>query len=184
MRKNKTKYIPILGAIYNQWTVISTEIKKNSPNRNIYWKVKCICGKEAWRSAENLINNKTNSCKACARSPFTEDMFIYTYANRIKERAKIKKLEYKLTDIFLLNLLKEQNYLCAISKLPIELSRKWNKRKQTASLDRIDNNKGYIETNVQWVHKDINFMKYNYSEEYFVKLCEKVYKNYNNSKCG
>ena len=38
---------PIIGTIYGQWTIISTEIKNNgSNNRSTYYKVRCQCGKE------------------------------------------------------------------------------------------------------------------------------------------
>ena len=42
----------------------------------------------------------------------------------------------------------------------------------TASLDRIDSSKGYIEGNIQWVHKDINRMKGDSSDNDFIKLCK------------
>ena len=45
----------------------------------------------------------------------------------------------------------------------------------TASLDRIDSKKGYIEGNIQWVHKDINRMKWAFNEDYFIKLCNNIY---------
>lgn len=45
----------------------------------------------------------------------------------------------------------------------------------TASLDRIDNTKGYLEDNVQFVHKDINRMKWAHSQQYFIELCSKVH---------
>lgn len=44
----------------------------------------------------------------------------------------------------------------------------------TASLDRIDSSRGYVEGNVQWVHKDVNFMKQALSQERFVELCTLV----------
>jgi len=44
----------------------------------------------------------------------------------------------------------------------------------TASLDRIDSSKGYIEENVHWVHKRINVMKGNMSEQEFLNFCEAV----------
>ena len=44
----------------------------------------------------------------------------------------------------------------------------------TASLDRIDSYKGYIEGNVQWVNKHINIMKNGYSQEEFVYMCHMV----------
>lgn len=47
----------------------------------------------------------------------------------------------------------------------------------TASLDRIDSTKGYVEENVQWVHKDVNFMKSNLTEQRFKELISKIYHN-------
>ena len=47
----------------------------------------------------------------------------------------------------------------------------------TASLDRIDSSKGYIEGNVQWVHKRVNLMKGNMSTENFIEWCNLVVKN-------
>lgn len=44
----------------------------------------------------------------------------------------------------------------------------------TASLDRIQNDKGYIEGNVQWVHKDINRMKNIFEQNYFIDICKKI----------
>jgi hypothetical protein len=45
---------------------------------------------------------------------------------------------------------------------------------QTASLDRIDNSQGYINGNIQWVHKIINRIKMDLNTSYFVELCKKV----------
>jgi hypothetical protein len=46
--------------------------------------------------------------------------------------------------------------------------------KDTASLDRIDNAVGYVRENIQIVHKDANYMKYIYSQDYFIKMCNLV----------
>lgn len=50
---------------------------------------------------------------------------------------------------------------------------------QTASIDRIDNSKGYIVGNVQWVHKQVNFMKGTMKQKEFIKFCKLI-----SSKCG
>jgi len=57
-----------------------------------------------------------------------------------------------------------------------------NKREQTASLDRIDSDKGYVKGNVQWVHKDINKLKQSFSEKRLIKLCQMVCEN--RRRCG
>lgn len=65
-----------------------------------------------------------------------------------------------------------QKRKCALSgqKLYFYTTKK-DEAKTTASLDRIDNDKGYVEGNVQWVHKDVNRMKNVFDEKYFLKMC-------------
>lgn len=41
-------------------------------------------------------------------------------------------------------------------------------------LDRIDSSKGYIENNIQWIHKDLQFMKNTMSDNKFIKYCQLV----------
>lgn len=43
-----------------------------------------------------------------------------------------------------------------------------------ASLDRIDSRDGYVVGNVQWVHRNINRMKSDFSEDEFIRMCEAV----------
>lgn len=45
------------------------------------------------------------------------------------------------------------------------------RKNTTASLDRIDSKIGYIEGNVQWVHKDINKMKNSHTHATFLQWC-------------
>jgi hypothetical protein len=47
----------------------------------------------------------------------------------------------------------------------------------TASLDRKDSSKGYTKDNVQWIHKTINFMKGQMSDQEFVSWCKLVCTN-------
>jgi hypothetical protein len=70
-------------------------------------------------------------------------------------------------------LYQKQEGKCALSGLPIFFPAT-NKGEFTASLDRIDSSKGYIEGNVQWVHKDINIMKNKFPQDYFIKICKLV----------
>ena len=44
-------------------------------------------------------------------------------------------------------------------------------KEQTASLDRIDNSKGYEVGNIQWVHKEINMMRGPLPIDRFIELC-------------
>lgn len=50
-------------------------------------------------------------------------------------------------------------------------------RAQTASLDRKDSLRGYEPDNVQWVHKTVNLIKWELSEEEFLEWCSKITKH-------
>ena len=49
-----------------------------------------------------------------------------------------------------------------------------NRINGTASLDRIDSSKGYVPGNIQCVHKDINALKTDFSEERFLELIHMI----------
>ena len=47
-------------------------------------------------------------------------------------------------------------------------------KNRTASLDRIDSKLGYTSNNIQWVHKDLNYMKSDLDQSVFIEWCRKV----------
>ncbi len=95
----------------------------------------------------------------------------------IKLNARDRSLDFNLDMEYLWNLFLYQNRKCVLSGLDIQLNEKCNEKKfKTATLDRIDSKFGYIKGNVQWLHRDINKMKNNFPEEYFLKMCELVFK--------
>lgn len=95
----------------------------------------------------------------------------------IKRNAKTRNLEFNITIQYCWNLFLQQNKKCAISNIELILLPIFKISKCTASLDRIDSNKGYIEGNVQWVHKSINMMKSNMTDQEFINWCHIVSQN-------
>lgn len=98
------------------------------------------------------------------------------YWNQIIHHAKIRNLEISITIEYVWNLFIKQNRKCALSGLDLNFAA-FGHAEQTASLDRIDSIKGYIEGNVQWVHKDINIMKMDMNEYQFIKMCDLISRN-------
>lgn len=95
---------------------------------------------------------------------------------KIKCHAKSRNLELKISIKDVWNLYEKQNGKCALSGVPIKFGKiTRNKGDISASLDRIDSSRGYTLDNIQLVHKDINAIKSNFSEEYFVMLCNIIY---------
>jgi len=98
----------------------------------------------------------------------------------IRDRAKRYNYEFNLDIKYIWNLYIKQNKKCRLSGLYIkfeDIITAKGKCDRTASLDRIDSNKGYIKGNVQWVHKDVNKMKQDLDENIFIKLCQMIAEN-------
>lgn len=95
--------------------------------------------------------------------------FIISRSQRNSIKRDGKKSEYNLDIKFLEDLFDDQGGLCALSGFPIILSH--NVKENTASLDRIDSNRGYIKGNVQWVHKKVNLIKNILSDKDLYKFC-------------
>lgn len=104
-----------------------------------------------------------------------------------KKRAENRGHEFSITIEYLWELFEKQKGRCVLSGIIIKLFEPGEAvSKKTkcgsninfdifdASLDRIDSTKGYVEGNVQWVHRHINIMKNVYTQEYFIDMCTKV----------
>lgn len=106
-----------------------------------------------------------------------------TLMTYMKRKAKDRNLEFLVTAEELWNLFKSQKERCALSGVKITLSttidknHNINRKEHTASLDRIDNSKGYTIDNVQWVHKVVNAMRRQYSVQEYVEWCTLVSEN-------
>jgi hypothetical protein len=94
---------------------------------------------------------------------------------RAKNSCKKRKLEFDLTYDFLLDLLKKQEYKCAITKL--ELTNTNNYEYKTISIDRINSNFGYTKNNVHLVCWVVNQMKNDMSFGDFINWCNIIVKN-------
>lgn len=90
----------------------------------------------------------------------------------IKYKANLRNINFDLSLKFLDDLFESQAGLCYYSGLKIEGKAR---NQVTASLDRTNSNLGYIESNVHWVHKDVNFMKHTASEDHFFDLIELIH---------
>lgn len=82
-------------------------------------------------------------------------------------------LDLRLEDLEVLY--ERQGRICALSGKELKFAEDSRRRNDsTASLDRIDSSKGYVEGNVQWVHKVVNLMKNTLSQEEFKDWCRVV----------
>lgn len=97
------------------------------------------------------------------------------YFSNLIQGARQRNLEFDIDQEFLWELFQKQNGKCALTGVNIKLDVVCeDKKDRTASVDRIDPTKGYTKDNVQWVHKTINYMKMDFTQEEFIEMCKLV----------
>lgn len=189
--KNKIK--SSIGTRFNRWTVI--EYVGDSKTSNGLVKCKCDCGTEQNVRYYDIISGQTKGCNSCSRIERSKncgkherkygkenhsfkgyEKLTGQHWSVIKSNARNRNIEFNLNIEYTYNILVNQNFKCNISGLDIELESRSN-RSWTATLDRIDSAKGYVEGNVQWLHKDINKMKWNFNQDKFIQYCRIISEN-------
>ena len=164
----------LIGTRFSQGVVLELSHKYGGYK---FWTLKCDCGKKYTAKTESLISNNTKSCgclnkrngKQHPRYKGYEDL-AGDYWARLRRGAKNRKIDFSISIEFAWELFLKQNKKCALTGWDIIMG----KGIQTASLDRIDSKQPYSESNIQWVHKDINRMKLNYEENYLFKICKSI----------
>lgn len=152
---------------------------KKSLHGRVAWVCKCVCGKSKIATRNDLCGGMVKSC-GCKTHLRGNENCSWTGCGEItgekfsfiRFAAKRRNIKFDITIRQLWNLYLKQNRKCALSGREIHFG---DRRKEgTASLDRIDSNKGYRRDNIQWVHKDVNFMKKDFEEEYFIETCKQI----------
>jgi hypothetical protein len=145
--------------------------------------IKCgECDNIVYVTKKDIEDSVIKYCSnACRYKNMSINSAYTNYLKDIKTRAKRKGVEFNLTENFIKNLLvNKQNNKCAYTGIEIYVNHKYRETTpyDTASLDRIDSNKGYTEDNVQWVMLGINYMKLNFSEDDVHKTLKLIKENY------
>ena len=177
------KIVDLTGQVFGKLTVI--EKLQSSRDGSKLWLCKCACGNDYQASTRHLnrTKNTVRSC-GCARVKRGSEHAQWTgyegisgawWDSHIKHSANCKSrkhLDISLTIEQAWKLFLEQDKKCYFTGYELIIAN--DHKLNTASLDRIDNTKGYHLDNVRWVLKDINMMKRTYSDLYFIHLCNSV----------
>jgi hypothetical protein len=184
-----------IGKRYGPVTILA-DTKKRAPrggyNRNrVIFLVRCDCGNEFERTADQLSKNPEDRRCACHRRrwrssrqeplPYGAGLMPHALFDRTRRGALSRNMVFDISPQFVWGLFCRQQGRCALSGMQIHFgdpSSTWlgahNSIKPTASLDRKDSLVGYTPDNVQWVHKAVNQMKMDLPEPFFLAVCRRI----------
>jgi hypothetical protein len=156
-------------------------IEKAENNVNSIWLCKCDCGKTIYKKRKYFQNPKSLLSCGCTRkwgNVYKKwkgvGLIPRQYFNTIQFRCKQKNIELSIDLDYMWKLFEQQNGKCALTGLSLKFGSQKRNIPTTASLDRIDSNKGYIPGNVQWLHKLVNICKNHFDQDYFIKTAKLV----------
>lgn len=148
-----------------------------------YWECSCDCGGELkYYKNQNLTRGFSTTCgesihKIGSKSKLWKGCgeISAQYWHRIKDGAKERGFPISIDLAYMWDLFLKQDGKCALTGVEIRFGDRVRDRENfTASLDRIDSKIGYIEGNLQWVHKIVNIMKGKLTDSEFIYWCSKV----------
>lgn len=175
----------LTGKKFGRLTALGLD--KDARNKS-KWICLCECGIKKSILTASLESGKSKSC-GCLHKEIVKNLHQVekyeevplTFLKRIQESAKRRNLECSISVEDIWNIYIKQSKKCLFTKQKIGFCddrKKSNHISHTASLDRLDSTKGYIKENCCLVHKDINFMKQNFTVEQFIKYCKLIIENY------
>jgi hypothetical protein len=182
-----------LTVIFLKCEVCSKEFQRNKSEHRRSQKLgrKSFCSRSCsgTNNTKNLdeyynnggTRNTKNLDAANRRNEYTPFKW---FLKNVKQRNKDKNRKYDIDLEYLKNLWEKQKGICPFTRWNLVLPKHgsaWNqgtdKSTKRASLDRIDNSKGYIKGNVRYVAIIANYCRNNFSDNEVKLFCEAVYKN-------
>ena len=180
-----SKAMDLVGKTFGKLTVLRIQ-RVRLGNGRLHAKAicKCICGNEIaifWTSLATRVS-KSCGCDLTYENTTGENNYRFKgfeeiragFWSRYMTNAESRGLRFEITKEHAWGVFESQGRRCALSGVPLIFVGGKRKSDTTASIDRIDPLEGYIEGNIQWVHKTLNTMRMDLSVDEFVSWCHKV----------
>jgi hypothetical protein len=172
------------GKRYNNLTCVKIADRPDG-SRYTYFLFRCDCGNEITVPGQLVKGGRIKSCRGCAlgktaikgnKNPLWRgvgELSSTQWAKTLKRSGK--PVEVGISMEYAWELFIKQERRCALTGMELSFGGHIRDFQGcTASLDRIDNSRGYVDGNVQWVHKHINMLKHAFDQQYFIRLCKAV----------
>ena len=190
----KYNFQDLTGKQFGKLTVIR-RLNKFTKWRGAIWECLCECGKVVEFPSNCLTSKNNTTCgdknihilNGLTKKELRVGDIPLSHITSIKQNAIKRNLLFSVKNEYLWELFLKQNQKCALSGVELVFTTNSNaskyRKETTASLDRINNNLGYIEGNVRWVHKDVNRIHWKLDDNTFLDWCKKCYL-YKNKSIG
>lgn len=173
-KRNRERCEDLTNREFGNWTIIS----KSHKNQRVLWRCRCRCGSECDLHSCSLKGGRSTKCRKCVHASLSSNIILPNfYWAKVLVGAKKRSLTVTVTQEYCRNLFHKQQGKCALTGVVLYFGkcvREFKEGLNTASLDRIDSNLGYIQGNLQWTHKIINNMKQELGQMEFKEWCRKV----------
>lgn len=162
------------------YLLVQEDTGRRKSRRPIY-KCLCDCGNTCEILGKYLLIGDTKSCgcysKGNAHNRDCIGEITKSFWTPIVNQANRRGIPFNITREYAWDLFINQNRKCNLTGISILFSTNIRDQRgvHTCSLDRVDNSLGYVEGNVQWVHKHINIMKNVFTQEKFIEFCSLVH---------
>lgn len=181
----KNHFVDLTGKQFGNFTILKL-IGQNKWKCWIYL-VKCICGKEIVQEGNDVKSGKISSC-GCERNKWQIDRVkenpYHILENNVyadyRKKAEYRGYNFELTFEEVKKLIHNPCFYCGILATNIKSTSRTlgiNVNLAYNGIDRIDNNKGYISSNVTSCCKICNQAKHQMTQEFFYDWVKRISKN-------
>lgn len=146
------------------------ENREHKRNEKIGRKTYCSRSCSGKGNTKNLPKENIGNTSFLLKGSKKDELSPFRYHLR---KAKSRDFDFDLTLDYLKEIWEQQKGICVYTGIKlVEWNYKGENSIYTASLDRIDSNKGYVKGNVQFVSRNINYMKNSLSNDETIELCK------------
>jgi len=171
----------LIGKKFNRLTVVEYS-NKRTKTRDRRWTCLCECGKTKKDVRQShLKDGRVKSCGCLPTEKGNRSPHWMGYGeisllawNKLKRDAKKRNMVFNLTIEDAWELFLKQNRKCTYTGMLLTFPTTSCSYNGIASLDRIDSSIGYVIGNVQWIHKWVNIMKTDLTEDEFFGFCKMI----------
>jgi len=174
------KLIDLTGQRFGKLVVLE-HIERKQSKGGSRWKCQCDCGNITETEAHRLKNGRTKSC-GCLKKEYGARLGYGTTSFKnilslYKIRAKERNRVFELTEEEFKILTKQNCHYCGTEPKNVTGKDKYYGEYIYNGIDRLNNDLGYTVENSVPCCSDCNYMKHQFTKDYFIAHIKKIYEH-------